>query len=98
MDPKYYEFLLEQHIGLLEAEMQAVSPQGWPVPSLAESFAQGAAQEAVRDVWAESFAQGAAQEAVRDVWDYALYELQLVQQKALADQSYGEKKVQHLYL
>ena len=81
MDPKYYEFLLEQHIGLLEAEMQAVSPQGWPVPSLAESFAQGAAQE-----------------AGRDVWDYALYELQLAQQKALADQSYGEKKVQHLYL
>lgn len=51
LQPEQYAALLEQYVLLLEAEMQSLSPSGWPVGSLSESYAQAEAHAALGGLW-----------------------------------------------
>lgn len=82
MDPrKYIEAMLEWEIAALDAELAALRPYGWPVDSLAKSYAEGEAHA-----------------ALLGVWEGEIYKGRVAYAKALADHSYGQKKLDHLYI
>lgn len=51
LSQEQYAALLEQYVYLLEAEMQALKPSGWPVAGLGESYAAAEAHAALHGVW-----------------------------------------------
>jgi len=52
--PDQYAALLEQYILHLDAEMAALSPSGWPVASLQESYAKAHLHADLLDLWQSS--------------------------------------------
>lgn len=69
MDPrKYIEAALEYEIAVLEAEIGAWQPSGWPVAPLLKSYADAAAQAAILSVWDGEIDRGrhAYQKALAD--------------------------------
>lgn len=51
LSQEQYAALLEQYVYLLEAEMQALKPSGWPVSCLKEAYAGAEAHAALHGVW-----------------------------------------------
>lgn len=51
LKPEQYAALLEQYISMLDAEMMALKPSGWPVASLADSYAAAESYAALGDLW-----------------------------------------------
>lgn len=56
-----YAELLEQYIQLLDAEMLALQPSGWPVGSLQQSYAEAEAHAALGGLWHSSMQELAYQ-------------------------------------